>query len=114
MELPPGPRTPAVWQAMAWMARPGAFLARVYERFGDPATISTYWTKEPMVLFSGPDAVRAVFGLDPAIPPVRAGSSRARSPGRIRSCCSPETNTCASGACSRGRFTGSGCATSRR
>src|SRR6201995_270596 len=71
--LPPGPRAPAVWQTLAWMARPGAFMARVHRRFGDPATIRTYWTEEPMVLFSSPDAVRAVFRLDPAIAP--AGQS---------------------------------------
>ena len=71
--LPPGPRAPAVWQTVAWMARPGAFLRRVHGRYGDPATIRTYWTEEPMVLFSSPDSVRAVFRLDPAIAP--AGQS---------------------------------------
>jgi cytochrome P450 len=73
MELPPGPRAPAIWQTIAWMTRPGGFLARVHARFGDPATIRTYWTEEPMVLFSSPDSVRAVFRLDPAIAP--AGQS---------------------------------------
>ncbi|MFL5832045.1 MAG: cytochrome P450 [Solirubrobacteraceae bacterium] len=73
MNLPPGPRSPAIWQTVAWMARPAAFLQRVHRRFGDPATIHTYWTEEPMVLFSGPAAVREVFGLDPAIAP--AGES---------------------------------------
>src|SRR2546421_2282455 len=55
------------------MARPAAFLRGVHDRFGDPATIRTFWTEEPMVLFSHPDAVREVFGLDPAIGP--AGQS---------------------------------------
>jgi cytochrome P450 family 135 len=73
VELPPGPRAPAVWQTAAWMARPGAFLSAVHSRFGDPVTIRTYWTEEPMVLFSGPDAVREVFQLDPRIAP--AGES---------------------------------------
>ena len=73
MDLPPGPRAPAVWQTIAWMTRPGAFLQRVHARFGDPATIRTYWTEEPMVLFSNPEAVRSVFRLDPAIAP--AGQS---------------------------------------
>jgi cytochrome P450 len=73
MDLPPGPRAPAAWQTVAWMARPGAFLRGVHERFGDPVTIRTYWTEEPMVLFSHPDAVREVFRLDPAIAP--AGQS---------------------------------------
>ena len=73
MDLPPGPHSPAIWQTFAWMARPGAFLQGVHQRFGDPATIRTYWTEEPMVLFSGPTAVREVFALDPAIAP--AGES---------------------------------------
>jgi cytochrome P450 len=73
MELPPGPRAPAAWQTVAWTMRPAAFLGRVHKRFGDPATIRTYWTDEPMVLFSHPDAVREVFRLDPAIAP--AGES---------------------------------------
>src|SRR5690349_5498218 len=73
MDLPPGPRAPAAWQTIAWMARPGAFMASVHARFGEPATIRTYWTEEPMVLFSSPGAVRDVFRLDPAIAP--AGES---------------------------------------
>ena len=73
LDLPPGPRAPAAWQTVAWMARPAGFMRRVYDRFGDPVTIRTYWTDEPMVLFSHPDAVREVFGLDPAIAP--AGQS---------------------------------------
>jgi cytochrome P450 family 135 len=73
MDLPPGPRSPAVWQTVGWTMRPAAFLRRVHERFGDPATIRTLWTDEPMVLFSHPDAVRDVFRLDSAIAP--AGQS---------------------------------------
>jgi cytochrome P450 len=73
MDLPPGPRAPAAWQTVAWTLRPDAFLRRVHERFGEPVTIRTYWTDEPMVLFSGPDAVREIFRLDPAIAP--AGQS---------------------------------------
>jgi len=73
VELPPGPRAPAVWQTIAWMTRPGAFMRGVHTRYGDPVTIRTYWTEEPMVLFSSPDAVRAVFRLDPSIAP--AGQS---------------------------------------
>jgi cytochrome P450 len=73
MELPPGPRAPAIWQTIAWMIRPAAFLQTVHRRFGDPATIRTYWTDQPMVLFSSPDAVREVFRLDPSIAP--AGQS---------------------------------------
>jgi cytochrome P450 len=73
ISLPPGPGEPAVWQTIAWMTRPAAFMRGVHARYGDPATIRTYWTEEPMVLFSSPDAVRAVFRLDPEIAP--AGQS---------------------------------------
>jgi cytochrome P450 family 135 len=73
VELPPGPRAPAAWQTVGWTVRPAAFLRRVHSRFGDPVTIRTFWTDEPMVLFSDPDAVREVFRLDPAIAP--AGQS---------------------------------------
>ncbi len=73
MELPPGPRAPAAWQTIGWMTRPSAFLQRVHARFGDPVTIRTYWTEQPMVLFSHPDAVRELFRLDPAVAP--AGQS---------------------------------------
>jgi cytochrome P450 len=73
MELPSGPRAPAAWQTAAWMTRPAAFLQGVHRRFGDPVTIRTFWTEEPMVLFSHPDAVRDVFHLDPAVAP--AGQS---------------------------------------
>ena len=69
MTLPPGPRAPAIWQTIAWMTRPGAFLRQAHLRFGDPVTIRTYWTTEPMVLFSDPDAVRDVFRLDPSVAP---------------------------------------------
>src|SRR5262249_31082917 len=73
MELPPGPRAPAAWQTVGWLARPAAFMRTAHERFGDPVTIRTYWTDEPMVLFSDPDAVREIFRLDPAMAP--AGES---------------------------------------
>src|SRR5688572_25871425 len=73
MDLPPGPRAPAAWQTIAWTIRPAVFLRQVHERFGDPVTIRTYWTDEPMVLFSHPDAVREVFRLDPRVAP--AGQS---------------------------------------
>jgi cytochrome P450 family 135 len=53
--------------------RPAAFLQRVHARFGDPVTIRTFWTDEPMVLFSEPDAVRELFRLDPGVAP--AGQS---------------------------------------
>jgi cytochrome P450 len=45
----------------------------LHARYGDPVTIRTLWTDEPMVLFSHPDAVRELFRLDPSVAP--AGQS---------------------------------------
>src|SRR3954447_18757359 len=73
MDLPPGPRAPAAWQTVAWMARPAAFLEQARRRVGDPFTVRTYLTDGPMVLFTHPDAVREIFRLDPALTP--AGQS---------------------------------------
>jgi cytochrome P450 family 135 len=73
MQLPPGPRAPAAWQTLGWTVRPAAFLRRLHARFGDPVTLHTLWTDEPMVLFSHPDSVREIFRLDPSIAP--AGQS---------------------------------------
>ncbi|HEY2635939.1 MAG TPA: cytochrome P450, partial [Solirubrobacteraceae bacterium] len=73
MGLPPGPGAPAAWQTVAWMTRPAAFLRGVHARYGDPATIRTYWVDGPMVLFSDPAAVREIFALDPDVAP--AGQS---------------------------------------
>ena len=115
MDLPPGPRAPAIWQTIAWMTRPGAFMRGVHARYGDPATIRTYWTEEPMVLFSSPDAVRAVFRLDPAIAPAGQSWEFLRPfAGHTRSCCSTATSTCASGGSCRDRSTASGCGRSPR
>ena len=61
MQLPPGPRAPAIWQTLGWMAQPGGFMRRLHREFGDPVTIRTYWTAEQMVLFSDPEAVREIF-----------------------------------------------------
>lgn len=69
VDLPPGPRVPAGWQTVPWTVRPAAFLWRVNNRFGDPFTIRTLWTDEPMVLFSHPDAVRDIFRLDAQVAP---------------------------------------------
>ena len=97
-DLPPGPRAPAAWQTVAWTVRPAVFLRRVHERFGDPVTIRTFWTDEPMVLFSDPDAVRDIFHLDPEVAQRgRAGSSCVHSPARTRSSCWTATSICASG-----------------
>ena len=99
MDLPPGPRAPAVWQTVAWTVRPTAFLRGIHDRFGDPVTVRTYWTEEPMVIFSHPDAVREIFRLDPAIAPAGQSWEYVRPfAGSTRSSSLTAWSTCASAA----------------
>ena len=64
--LPPGPRLPRAAQTAAWIARPGPFMLRAQERYGDVFTIRI-GTEPPWVMLAHPDAVREVFTGDPAL-----------------------------------------------
>ena len=65
-ELPPGPRMPVALQTLGWIARPGPFLQRLHDRYGDAFTlrIVNFGT---WVLVSHPDAVKQVFTGDPRL-----------------------------------------------
>src|SRR5215217_3419854 len=64
--LPPGPRLPRAAQTAAWITRPGPFLMRARQQFGDVFTIRI-GTEPPWVMLAHPDAVREVFTGDPAV-----------------------------------------------
>ena len=73
MVLPPGPRAPASWQTIAWMARPGAFMRRstiasATRSRSAPTGPRSRWCCSPT---RTPCAT--CFALDPAIAP--AGQS---------------------------------------
>jgi cytochrome P450 family 110 len=58
--LPPGPRTPAVFQLFQWMTRLPSFLETCANRYGDTFTLrlpvfGTY------VVFSAPEDLREIF-----------------------------------------------------
>ena len=65
-ELPPGPRWPRAVQTLAWGARPGAFMRRCRERYGDVFTVRIAQEGD-WVMVSHPDAVRQVFTGDPRL-----------------------------------------------
>ena len=64
--LPPGPRLPRAAQTTAWITRPGPFLLRAQQRYGDVFTIRIAG-EPPWVMLAHPDAVREVFTGDPAV-----------------------------------------------
>src|SRR5918999_4242321 len=64
--LPPGPRLPRAAQTAAWITRPGPFLLRAQQRYGDVFTIRI-GGEPPWVMLAHPDAVREVFTGDPAV-----------------------------------------------
>ena len=63
-ELPPGPRTPAVGQALRYARNPLGFLARYQRRYGDIFTVSfPYFGR--VVYVASPELVKAVFTGSP-------------------------------------------------
>jgi cytochrome P450 len=64
--LPPGPRLPRPLQTLGWVTRPGPFMKRCRERYGDAFTLRIA-QEDSWVLLSHPDAVRQVFTGDPRL-----------------------------------------------
>lgn len=62
MNLPAGPQLPALLQTLSIIADPTGFLARCADRYGDPFTLRVLGAgSPPVVFFSQPDAVQAIF-----------------------------------------------------
>jgi cytochrome P450 len=73
-ELPPGPPWPRAVQTLAWITRPGPFMERCRDRFGDTFTIRV-GQEDDWVLVSNPAAVEQVFKGDPGL--LHAGEGNA-------------------------------------
>jgi cytochrome P450 len=71
-KLPPGPRLPALFQAISLWRRPLELIADSAKRFGDCFTLRLPGMP-PQVLFSHPDAVREIFTAEPE--ELRAGEA---------------------------------------
>ena len=65
-QVPPGPRYPRPLQTIGWLKRPGPWMERCRDRYGDTFTIRIANEGE-WVLMSHPDAVREIFTGDPAL-----------------------------------------------
>jgi cytochrome P450 len=79
MTLPPGPRLPATVQALAWIARPCAFLDKCHQRHGDTFTLRLLGFGESgfsdVVFLTDPAAIKHVFTSGPDT--LRVGELRA-------------------------------------
>jgi cytochrome P450 len=64
--LPPGPKLPVPLQTLGWIARPGPFMERCRDRYGDAFTLRIQ-NEGTWVLFSDPAAVKQVFTGDPKL-----------------------------------------------
>ncbi len=61
VQLPPGPRMPAIMQSVGWWSRPTAFVERCRDRYGSRFTIRLT-AQEPFVIISDPDQLKQLFG----------------------------------------------------
>lgn len=68
MPLPPGPSAHAAVQLWHWIRRPLDFFDDCAARFGDVFTCR-FLGSEPLVIFSKPEHVRAIFNAGPATVP---------------------------------------------
>jgi cytochrome P450 family 110 len=64
MSLPNGPRTPAVWQVLHWIARPMSFMRSCASRYGDSFTVLLGTKMAPIVFFSHPQALQTILTND--------------------------------------------------
>jgi len=64
--LPPGPRHPVPLQTLGWITRPGPFLERCRDRYGDAFSLRIL-NEGTWVVLSHPDAVKQVFTGDPKL-----------------------------------------------
>src|SRR3954454_16131720 len=65
MTLPPGPTLPRSLQTLAWITRPGPFMWRAHQRYGDTFTLRLA-SYPPLVFVTRPEHVREVFTGDPS------------------------------------------------
>jgi cytochrome P450 len=64
--LPPGPRTPGLWQALQIARRPLAYAMAVHRRFGEPFTMDSPGFGASVV-FSSPELIQPILTGDPQV-----------------------------------------------
>lgn len=74
MKLPPGPRTPSLWQFLQYILRPYPFLDAARRRYGTPFTLR-FSGHGSIVFLTEPQAIKDVFTGDPHV--LHSGESNA-------------------------------------
>ena len=75
--LPPGPAGGPALQTVRWLLRPIAFLEACRRRHGDAFSVRFLGFQTPMVMISGPEAIRALYSeAGHGLPPGRTLSLR--------------------------------------
>ena len=65
-QLPPGPKSPQLVQAIGWWTRPIPYFERCRRRYGSRFTMKLP-ASPPFVHITEPDEIREVFQADPAV-----------------------------------------------
>jgi cytochrome P450 len=65
-QLPPGPRSPAMWQMLGLWSRPTAFVERCAARYGHRFTVQVIG-QPPFVMLSDPQEIKEVFLAPPDV-----------------------------------------------
>ena len=66
MSLPNGPKTPAIWQMLYWIAKPFSFMRKYTNDYGDCFTVMLGEKFAPVVFFSHPEALQTILTSDDA------------------------------------------------
>jgi cytochrome P450 family 135 len=70
--LPPGPSEPPLLQTARWVLRPIAFMEAGRRRYGEAFSVRFLGFTTPMVMVSGPEAIRALYAdREHRLPPGR-------------------------------------------
>ncbi len=63
MKLPEGPKTPALFQLIKWIARPFEYLEECAEKYGDVFTMRLFGFP-PLVFIANPQGIQEIFSAD--------------------------------------------------
>ncbi|MFN7717026.1 MAG: cytochrome P450 [Pseudanabaenaceae cyanobacterium] len=64
MSLPDGPKTPALWQTLYWIADPIGSMREYSQKYGDCFSLKIGYKLEPLVMISDPEVIQMILTND--------------------------------------------------